>query len=116
MFNAAQLVCTVTSPFFDAEWTKKLQRSDFVRKQKKLGKSGVISLPLDLRREMHIKVGDPIEIEKNGDEIVIRPRVKRCVICEKISEHVIELVGKPVCESCIDALKLAQEFNTERGE
>ena len=85
-----------------------------MRKQKKLGKSGVISLPLDLRREMNIRVGDPIELEKNGDEIVIRPRVKRCIICEDIHEDMMVFKDKPVCESCIDALKMAQEFNNER--
>ncbi len=65
---------------------------------------GRITLPMELRRVMDISENDQLEINLEGDQIVLRKHERCCIFCgatgQLVSHH-----EKFVCQDCIEALK-----------
>lgn len=60
---------------------------------------GRLVLPVELRREMKIKEGTPMEMYTNGDEIVIKKYTVGCKYCGEV-RNVIEFGGDKFCKVC----------------
>ena len=72
---------------------------------KKITKSGGLSIPVHLRRDLAIQAGDAMDVESMPDgAIVIRPHDPRCVFCGG-QEDVELLAGKGVCARCADIIR-----------
>lgn len=68
-------------------------------KSKKITKNGSITLPKEMRTESGLLPGVGVDIEQNGDTVVIKPHVPTCRFCEGI-ERVTEVMGITVCSDC----------------
>lgn len=72
-------------------------------KYKKITKAGGITIPSDVRRTFNLMPGDAVDIDAQGNKIVITAHIDRCFICR--NEHdVVSYQGKAFCKKCIKAL------------
>lgn len=72
-------------------------------KFKRIGKSGGITIPAELRRDWGYTSGDAVEINPENGDLVIKKYVPKCFLCGS-SENVKRFKGKDVCKSCIKEL------------
>lgn len=64
---------------------------------------GRVVIPMELRRSMRIREGDPVEIFVDGsDHIILQPCRLQCVCCGSTDEDSLKQVhGVHLCPSCI---------------
>lgn len=65
---------------------------------------GRITLPMELRRALDISENDQLEINLEGDQIVLCKREKCCIFCNATG-RLVSYNEKLVCQDCIEALK-----------
>lgn len=65
---------------------------------------GRVVIPVELRRVLNIKTDDYLEIFVDGEYIMLKKFDASCVFCGS-KEHVKEIRGKNICESCVNELK-----------
>lgn len=70
--------------------------SGIVRKVDTLGR---IVIPKEVRKELDIKEGDPIEILQEDKNIVLRKYHVRCIFCGE-EEGLFEYKGVRICRKC----------------
>jgi transcriptional pleiotropic regulator of transition state genes len=68
---------------------------------------GRIVIPMELRRTLGIKVKDPMAIFVEGDRIILTKHKDACAICGAADADIVEVKGRPVCTSCVAAIKKA---------
>lgn len=73
-----------------------MKATGIVRKVDELGR---LVLPVELRRDMEIGDRAPMEIYREGDQIVLRKYRSSCVFCGETDE-LGEYKGKAVCKYC----------------
>lgn len=66
---------------------------------KKVNKAGGITIPQQLRHALNIPKGAALELEDDGDKIIITKHIPTCVCCGK-TEDVRVNNGVELCESC----------------
>lgn len=64
---------------------------------------GRIVIPMEMRKGLHIKEGDPMEILVNGSSVILKKHSPNCVICNS-DKGVIEFEDKLICKSCISKI------------
>ncbi len=64
---------------------------------------GRVSLPAEMRRSMGLALRDPVNIECDGEAIVISKQERACVFCAG-TDDLFELSGKYICKECISKL------------
>ena len=67
---------------------------------RKIGNSGLISIPKKIRQSLNLKKGDPIEFTIHGRDIHLRKHQESCVFCNTKNAIFIEHNGLNVCWSC----------------
>ena len=77
-----------------------MKSTGIVRKIDALGR---IVLPIELRRHMHIAVGDDVEIYVDGDAVVLKKYEPTCIFCGS-NEGLCDFEDKCVCKSCREKL------------
>jgi len=77
-----------------------MKASGIIRNVDPLGR---VVIPKEIRKVMGINEGDPIEIVKVNNDIVMRKYSKGCIFCGS-DEEVVEFNGVLVCEGCRKAL------------
>ena len=60
---------------------------------------GRVVIPMEIRKVMGINEGNPLEIVRVNNEIVLRKYSKGCIFCGSDKENV-EFNGALVCKSC----------------
>lgn len=60
---------------------------------------GRMSLPMDLRRKLHIEKGGTMEIFMDGDMLVLRKYQPSCIFCESM-EQIEQYKGRNICAAC----------------
>ena len=67
---------------------------------KRVNKSGGISIPVGLRRELAIQPGDALDVETDAQgNVILKRHLPRCVFCGS-TEEVTLLMGKGICRTC----------------
>ena len=66
---------------------------------------GRIVIPMELRRTLGIKVKDPLSIYVEGERIILTRHKDCCVVCGDAECETTEVKGRPVCASCVAAVK-----------
>ena len=67
---------------------------------KRVSKSGGISIPVGLRRELAIRPGDALDVETDAQgNVILKRRLPRCVFCGS-TENVSIFMGKGICRNC----------------
>ena len=73
-----------------------MKSTGIVRRTDDLGR---IVIPKELRRNLRIKEGDPLEIFMEGSYIMLRKYEPTCIFCGEAKE-LSEYKGKKICQSC----------------
>lgn len=76
--------------------------SGIVRNLDNLGR---VVIPKEMRKLLAINVGDPVEIIKDKNTVVLKKYGNRCVFCDGEKE-VLEFMGCYVCIECRNKLNL----------
>ncbi|EHI98739.1 transcriptional regulator, AbrB family [Clostridium sp. DL-VIII] len=77
-----------------------MKASGIVRNLDNLGR---VVIPKEMRNLMAIKEGDPVEIIKVNNEVVVRKYSKGCIFCGS-SQEISEFKEIIVCNECRKAL------------
>lgn len=81
---------------------------------RRLDNLGRVCLPIEMKEELNIESGQPIEIISDGESITLKKYVTGCSCCGS-SNNVKEILGIKVCESCIKVdLELRKIINSIR--
>lgn len=75
--------------------------------QKKITKSGGITIPRIIRQELGIHPGTPVEVELNGECLSIRKHVPTCVFCGSVDD-VKDVEHLEICVQC--AQKIGDKY------
>lgn len=78
-----------------------MRSTGVVRKVDELGR---IVLPIELRRTLDIKEGEPLEIYVDGEEIILKKYQPGCIFCGTAND-VTNFKGKKICEKCLKEMK-----------
>ncbi|MBQ9326097.1 MAG: AbrB/MazE/SpoVT family DNA-binding domain-containing protein [Clostridia bacterium] len=73
---------------------------------------GRIVLPAELRRQLHLHDGTPMEFLVDRDQVILRKYQPGCVFCASEKDLVV-YCGKPVCAKCRVELQRGLEVNPE---
>ncbi len=73
-----------------------MKESGIVRNVDNVGR---IVIPKEIRKLMSISEGDPVEIVKENNQIIIRKYHKGCIFCGN-DEGVLDFKGMNVCGGC----------------
>lgn len=79
-----------------------MKSTGIVRKIDNLGR---ITLPIELRRNLDVDCGDPLEIYTEASSIVLRKFEPNCVFCGN-TKKLVQYKEKNVCEHCRRELSL----------
>ena len=72
--------------------------------EKKVSKSGSITIPSHIRREYGIESGEKLKIETNNDgDLVLKRVVGSCVLCCS-NENLIKVDDKYICKACVEKI------------
>lgn len=74
--------------------------SGIVRNLDNLGR---VVIPKEMRKLLAINVGDPVEIIKDKNTVVLKKYGNRCVFCEG-EDEIVEFLGSYVCSKCKNIL------------
>ena len=79
--------------------------------EKKISKSGSITIPSHIRREFGIESGEKVKIDTNDTgDLILKRVVGSCVLCGS-NENLIK-VNKYICKACIE--KINEQSRTEQ--
>lgn len=70
--------------------------SGIVRNLDNLGR---VVIPKEMRKLLAINVGDPVEIIKDKNTVVLKKYGNRCVFCGG-EEGIVEFQGSYICNNC----------------
>ena len=72
---------------------------------KRVNKSGGISIPVGLRRELAIQPGDALDVETDAQgNVILKRHLPRCVFCGS-TEEVTLWMGKGICRTCAGQIR-----------
>ncbi len=77
-----------------------MKATGVIRRVDELGR---VVLPMELRRELDIGERDPLEVSLEGEAIVLRKAIRRCIFCGR-EQPVLEYRGKRLCAACLQDL------------
>ena len=78
-----------------------MKSTGIIRKVDDIGRN---VLPIELRRNMEIEDGSPLEIYVEEDRIILKACKSVCVFCGS-DQNVAEFKGRCVCAACMDELR-----------
>lgn len=82
--------------------------------EKKISKSGSITIPSHLRREMGLVAGERVKIEQEGNGNFFIQRIEgSCIFCGA-NEALKKVKGKFICKDCVNAI--LEEATKKEGE
>lgn len=66
---------------------------------KKITGAGGVTIPRELRAELGIPVGTVVDIDTDGEYIMIRKHIPLCRFCRE-TENVTSVFGIEICSKC----------------
>jgi transcriptional pleiotropic regulator of transition state genes len=78
-----------------------MKSTGIVRKIDNLGR---LVLPKELRDQLDLPEGTPMEVFIDGESIILSKYAPGCIICGEI-EGVTEFKGKKICKTCLKEIK-----------
>ena len=70
---------------------------------KKITTAGAVTIPKTLRSELGIPVGTAVDINTDGDYIIISKHVPLCHFCGS-HEKIITVLGIEICKKCAEKI------------
>lgn len=82
---------------------------------KRITKSGGISIPVGLRRELSLQLGDALDVEVDGQgRVILAPHLPRCVFCTS-TDGVVTYNGKGICQACANVIGRRDQHGGDKG-
>lgn len=79
--------------------------------EKRISKSGSITIPSHIRREFGIENGEKVKIETNdAGDLILKRMVGSCIMCGE-NENLIKVNDKYICKTCIE--KINEQIKSE---
>ncbi len=77
-----------------------MKSTGIVRRIDNLGR---VVIPMELRRTLDVRNGDPLEIFVDGNTVLLEKYVaeNRCAVCRR-DDNLIKLDSGWICRSCVD--------------
>ena len=72
-------------------------------KHKKIGRSGQLTIPKDMRADAGLMPGTVIDIERTDKGLLLSPHVPVCKVCGSI-EQITAYKGLELCRRCIEEI------------
>lgn len=72
--------------------------------ERKVDGLGRLTIPVEYRRRLSLTEGSYVDMELEGDSIVIRKSDFRCFMCGS-DENLKDVKGSMLCQTCIDEIK-----------
>ena len=66
---------------------------------KKITSVGAVTIPRELRAELDIPIGTVVDIDTDGEYIMIRKHIPICHFCRGI-QNVNKVMGMEICKDC----------------
>jgi len=79
-------------------------------KHKKIGKSGQLTIPKDMRADAGLLPGTAIDIERTDKGLLLSPHIPLCKVCGSC-ERITVYRGLELCCGCIEAIYKEAERN-----
>ena len=70
----------------------------------KIDKLGRLVISTTVRKQLGINVGDSIDIDVDGQSLVLGKHVPMCTICLQKSQDRVVFKGKTICRQCVSEL------------
>ena len=70
---------------------------------RKIDELGRLVVPKEMRKALDINCNDPVEITNEGDRIILRKHLPRCIFCAADTE-LLSVKGKKICKSCLNEI------------
>ena len=84
--------------------------------EKKVSKSGSVTIPSHIRRQFGINESEKFKIEVvNNGEILLTRIVGSCIMCES-NDELIEYKGKYICKECLNNINELNNTSDESEE
>ena len=71
---------------------------------REIDKLGRIVISKDIRKHLGIQAGDVLQINTDGESIVIKKAEKKCIFCNS-ADNLREFEGKTLCGTCLERLR-----------
>ena len=72
--------------------------------EKKISKSGSITIPSHIRREFGIEHGEKVKIDTNdAGDLILKRIVGSCIMCGG-NEKLVQVDGKYICKACVEKI------------
>ena len=81
-----------------------MKTSGIIRNIDELGR---IVVPKEMRKQLEIGCGDPVDISLEGGAIILRKHTAACIFCGS-TESIIIFKNKKVCKECATQIKTAE--------
>ena len=66
---------------------------------KQIDELGRLVVPKDIRKKLDLAAGDEVELYTDGDTVIIKKALNRCVFCNS-AENLTQYKGRFLCEAC----------------
>lgn len=72
---------------------------------RKIDELGRIVIPKEIRRNLNMNEGDPLEIYINGEEVILKKYLPGCNCCGNVKDNLIKVGQVSLCKECITKFK-----------
>lgn len=84
-----------------------------VRNIRVLGAKGNLTVPVNLRRDLGLVGGVPVEFKSVGDSLFVLQARKHCIVCGSTGVTLSPVHGVHVCKNCLDVATSAKPIKEE---
>lgn len=70
---------------------------------KRISRAGMVVIPKELRAELGLALGSAVNIDTDGEYIIIRKHVPICRFCGS-AENVTRVMSTEICAECADKI------------
>lgn len=76
-----------------------------IKMVRSLDSLGRLVIPIEIRREMGISTGDPVQMRISGQKVIVERYNDSCLMCGSI-DNVFEIKnGKKLCKKCLNEIR-----------
>lgn len=83
--------------------------------RRKVDDLGRVVIPASIRRSLHIREGDEIEVHVDGEHVILAKPTVRCVLCGTEDGDLKQVRERRLCRACIASVGVLDESLRERA-
>jgi AbrB family transcriptional regulator, transcriptional pleiotropic regulator of transition state genes len=83
--------------------------------RRKVDDLGRVVIPASIRRSLHIREGDEVEVHVDGEHVILAKPTIRCVLCGTEDGDLQQVRDRRLCRACIASVGVLDESLRERA-